>query len=118
MKKYLLFRGYDYYPAGGIQDFKKDFSSLKSLFEFLAKDLHFDWIQIVEAESFKMIWDSNEESEEEEVKKFIKFMVNNKSGKEIAINICKYMYYKDDDMDSLLKKQAFTFNSINKKGSE
>jgi hypothetical protein len=50
MKRYLLFAGDDYYPAGGFEDFIKDFDSIEDA-ENCLPTLSFDWYQIVDQET-------------------------------------------------------------------
>lgn len=50
MKRYLVFVGYDYYPAGGWYDFEGSFDSIE---EAKAKilSLEGDWYQVIDSEN-------------------------------------------------------------------
>ena len=49
MKRYLLFRGDIYYPAGGWDDFKGSFDTLVEAAEEATKDSSFDWWHVVDS---------------------------------------------------------------------
>ena len=49
MKRFLLFRGYNYYPYGGWCDFHGSYDTLPELREVLADGRAFDWYQIVDS---------------------------------------------------------------------
>jgi viroplasmin and RNaseH domain-containing protein len=49
MNRFLLFAGYDYYPAGGWGDFKGSFDSKEEAEEFLSQsEENYDWDQIID----------------------------------------------------------------------
>lgn len=54
MKKYLLFAGPDYYPAGGWGDFRGDFATPEEAEEY-AESLSQDWHHIVDRDSQKEV---------------------------------------------------------------
>jgi hypothetical protein len=45
MKRYFLFQSCDYYPAGGMEDFIKDFDTIEECHDKISYD-NFDWSQI------------------------------------------------------------------------
>lgn len=53
MKRYLLFAGDRYYPAGGWQDFKGSFDSLTEA--ILAAVNSFEWWHVVDGYSGKVV---------------------------------------------------------------
>lgn len=57
MKRFLLFAGDQYYPRGGWDDFIKDFDSLESAIEHVARrNVLRGWIHIVDTESKSIVW--------------------------------------------------------------
>lgn len=46
MKRFLLFFGSNYYPAGGMADFQGDFATLEEALKFSTIRTGWDWIQI------------------------------------------------------------------------
>lgn len=54
MKRYLLFRGDDYYPMGGMYDFEGDFDSVSEAMIKL-NDLSYDWFHIYDLEEKRII---------------------------------------------------------------
>lgn len=58
MKKYLIFGGDQYYPRGGWSDFIKDFETLESALDYIARlDSSVDWIHIVNTSSGRVEWE-------------------------------------------------------------
>lgn len=54
MKPYLLFAGWDYYPDGGMKDYRGDFETIEKCVE--EADLNFNWWQIVTRDDMTVIW--------------------------------------------------------------
>ena len=54
MKRYLVFGGEAYYPAGGWGDFLEDADDLKEVVCILKRN-HTEWFQIVDTETMKEI---------------------------------------------------------------
>lgn len=50
MKRYLLFAGDNYYPAGGMSDFKKDFDTISDAKEYMkilqSEKYAPDWVEV------------------------------------------------------------------------
>lgn len=58
MKRFLVFRGYDYYPAGGWNDFKGAFDSIEEAHDAANLDIRdFEWNHIVDTKTMKEIVD-------------------------------------------------------------
>ena len=55
MKRYLLFAGYDYYPSGGMGDFKNDFDTIDEAMQY-AKANKDDWQHIYDQQEHKEVW--------------------------------------------------------------
>lgn len=56
MKKFLVFTGSDYYPNGGMGDFRADFDTLDEALKFLVNDREtWDWKQIYNTETRKIV---------------------------------------------------------------
>lgn len=56
MKKYLIFAGHNFYPNGGVSDFKTDASSVEEARDYLANsDERFNWYQIVDKDTMKIV---------------------------------------------------------------
>lgn len=52
MKQYLLFAGYEYYPAGGWDDFKGDFdTTVEAIQALAAMEYRGDWWQIIDRDT-------------------------------------------------------------------
>jgi hypothetical protein len=60
-EKYLVFRGYSYYPSGGIEDFIGTTESLEEGKKLICKegecalDQHLTWWQIVDKKTMKTV---------------------------------------------------------------
>ena len=52
MKRYLLFRGDDYYPAGGWNDFEGDYSCLE---DAIRAGRRADWFHVVDSETWEEV---------------------------------------------------------------
>ena len=62
MKRYLLFEGYEFYPAGGWLDFVKDFDSVDEAKANVGKsyeDIWAGWFQIVDLETNAIVESTN-----------------------------------------------------------
>ena len=56
MKKFMVFTGSDYYPSGGMKDFRADFDTLDEALKFLVKDPESrDWFQIYNTETREIV---------------------------------------------------------------
>ena len=58
MKRYLVFCGDDYYPIGGMNDFKGDYDTLKECEILLEKEYNdnvYEWTQIWDSKDKKFI---------------------------------------------------------------
>ena len=51
--KYIIFAGDDFYPKGGLFDYKHQTTSIEEALTWLAKN-SFDWWQIVNGETFEI----------------------------------------------------------------
>ena len=60
MKRYLLFAGYDYYPSGGMDDFKNDFDTIDEAIQY-AKANKDDWQHIYDQQERKEVWNNYED---------------------------------------------------------
>lgn len=58
MKRYLVFRGDDYYPSGGFKDFKASYDTLEEAVES-AKSSSGDWAHVVDVQHGEMVWGSS-----------------------------------------------------------
>ena len=55
MKRYLVFAGATYYPAGGWDDFVQAFDSLEEATAFAKEqEARNDWVQVVDAEAVQV----------------------------------------------------------------
>ena len=58
MKQYLLFVGDDYYPRGGMHDYKGSFKSAESAKEYVETyhmEFYNDWYHIVDASTMNIV---------------------------------------------------------------
>lgn len=53
MKRFLLFAGDNYYPAGGMYDYRGDFSTIEDALE--ARAPQWDWYHIVDHSTMKIV---------------------------------------------------------------
>lgn len=53
IKRYLLFDGDNYYPAGGIHDYVRDFDTIEEAKDYVTYDC--DWVQIVDHETMEQV---------------------------------------------------------------
>lgn len=68
MKRYLAFKGDDYYPSGGFEDFFGEYDNLEDAVSELEdsqkntnrgpKPWYFEWAHIYDTELGEIIWDS------------------------------------------------------------
>lgn len=59
LKRFLVFMGSVFYPCGGWNDFKGDFSSLDEAKSFILNaenDWASDWAQIFDTKTRKIVW--------------------------------------------------------------
>ncbi len=56
MKRYLLFRGKDYYPSGGMEDFHSESDCVLVLLEFILQLETCEWTHIYDTELKKIIY--------------------------------------------------------------
>jgi hypothetical protein len=57
MKRYLVFMGLTFYPAGGWEDFQTSFDSIENCFGYIGgrQGIGTDWWQIVDSHTGKII---------------------------------------------------------------
>ena len=57
MKNFLVFAGINYYPSGGVKDFKKSFDTEREALLYVANKHgeYLDWWQIVDRDTFTII---------------------------------------------------------------
>lgn len=63
MKRFLLFSGCEYYPAGGMDDFNDDFDDLEDAVNaaeaiILDKNNYSPWVHVYDTESKKEVYSS------------------------------------------------------------
>lgn len=57
MKRYLAFSGEQYYPSGGMEDFKRDFDTEEEAMVYvLAREAINDWMHVYDSVERKIIW--------------------------------------------------------------
>jgi hypothetical protein len=54
-KRYLLFYGRQYYPLGGWEDFITSFDEVSDALTYLGTHSNFDWFQVVDADTGKIV---------------------------------------------------------------
>lgn len=60
-KRYFVFRGHNYYPAGGWSDFASSFDTTEEAYKFLTTNKgDYDWCQIVDTETERTIFNAPE----------------------------------------------------------
>lgn len=63
MKRYLVFTGSDYYPRGGMNDFKRDFDELAPAIAFaqgsIAEEADYKWAHVYDTTERKKVWESD-----------------------------------------------------------
>ena len=62
MNRYLLFKGNDYYPCGGWNDFSGFFASIEDAKSTLSTELYdgSDWWHIVDSQTMQVVEKDNE----------------------------------------------------------
>jgi hypothetical protein len=55
MKRFLLFHGFDFYPLGGMEDFKQDSNRVEELISYIDKLEYYEWAHIYEVEKEKIV---------------------------------------------------------------
>lgn len=55
MKRYIVFSGYTYYPAGGWGDFKGSYDTIEEARKCATKQKSDDWWQIVDATTSRIV---------------------------------------------------------------
>jgi hypothetical protein len=59
MKRYLIFRGEQYYPSPGMQDFLTDADTINEAIDLLRAERDeddFDWAHIYDTEQREIVW--------------------------------------------------------------
>ena len=78
MKKYMLFGGWEYYPAGGWADFLGDYDTLEEAVQGV-QDLNGEWFGIVDSESKEYVARATKK-ENEYCEDKIRYFVRSKEG--------------------------------------
>jgi hypothetical protein len=55
MKRYMLFSGNQYYPAGGMDDFRGSFDTIDEAKSYIKYDLVNDWYQLYDIIECKLV---------------------------------------------------------------
>lgn len=68
MNRYLLFHGHNYYPLGGMEDFKKSSYKIDNLLLFILEMKAYEWCHIYDCINNKIIFQSEDIGNINEIK--------------------------------------------------